>query len=739
MPDLGNGTGQFSQSHLHWMLIHDTKISIEDDIVITDSINIPISELPTFSDFVKKNIGKGVFDVTSLSEATMNSINKAVFDTLSVTDSLSDIINLTKITDISAFTDTIKTSINRSVRIPQTIPIFVYLDLISFQGDEQALANIYAKHQKPSDYLIVFNNAAYLPSGYHYLNPIMTNTVTLPQLGSSYSSLPDAAGDIATISSLGYKVQVWDLEPGLTPVNQMPFNTLNCVIQSIDGTGVTGKPPHVMGTANWNATHQAFATGSLYMVKITGLVPNALFNRIGINANTAVGNIGLAVYDDVGGVPTNKLLQSGSLSIISGLNYYLVGPANGSGIAVPSGSGGNTSGVVWIGLENDNAGLDLVCSTGQTSGTLKIRAASFGVFQTPLTSVTNGTFPFYAELAQTGIGYGDTSVQFPSFTNACRAAIPPLQASTTPFNMNDSDVLNMTANMDMYIIQLQPFINGSQATLLSLYNKFANDAISVNPNCKIIFQMSCTLSTLQQMQTAWDYLVANATHRPDGVTIFFGSSDGGGSGVAGTTTKAISIMDSIFGYIEGESILIQDVITRNIGKSVSDTISFIDKPILARLKSVSDTVSTIDTISRKIGKSLNEVMSMGDSVSKSLGKAIRDNITMTESQPLGISGSHSFINENISVIDVISKSIMKAMSDTLILDDTDVKNVRGVPRAVSDVGGFTDNLVKTIGRGIFDTIVSTDIVSFVTKSFILKSSQKIKLNISSINIIGEGK
>jgi len=140
-------------------------------------------------------------------------------------------------------------------------------------------------------------------------------------------------------------------------------------------------------TNGFNNTNQTFATGSMYVGKLSGLPPNALISDLTIDVSTAAGNIRIKAFDSVDEIPTN-LLGEGNSTTVGGtgnqkfpfISTFTV-PANGE---------------IWVGFENDSASLDLstTASLGagvQTKSVTHTFAPGPATFGTP-TDETYGMF-----------------------------------------------------------------------------------------------------------------------------------------------------------------------------------------------------------------------------------------------------------------------------------------------------------------------------------------------------------
>lgn len=107
-----------------------------------------------------------------------------------------------------------------------------------------------------------------------------------------------------------------------------------------------------VNTNNFQAGATNALVGNIYVHKFTGLANTATIIKFGLNVNTAAGHVRLKIYDDVGGVPTHLLGESGSLTVLgTGLQNFTM--------SVPI-----TSTTIWGGFETDNNTLSLKSSGG---------------------------------------------------------------------------------------------------------------------------------------------------------------------------------------------------------------------------------------------------------------------------------------------------------------------------------------------------------------------------------------
>src|SRR5437879_12572749 len=118
---------------------------------------------------------------------------------------------------------------------PNTQPLFIFIQRKTYDSTEMLnLTNIYRKHARPTDILIMFANV--LGGPFTYLDSKMKDNV--PCLyGSVYNSDIDSTNDAPTLQSMGYNAQVYDYEPSNTPCDQLPNGHLNCPIHTMNGTG----------------------------------------------------------------------------------------------------------------------------------------------------------------------------------------------------------------------------------------------------------------------------------------------------------------------------------------------------------------------------------------------------------------------------------------------------------------------------------------------------------------------
>jgi len=139
----------------------------------------------------------------------------------------------------------------------------------------------------------------------------------------------------------------------------------------------------------FDATNSTQTTGFVYTSQFTGLTLGEFINSISLKITTAAGNIRIKLYGDNAGEPDILLGESQSLSVSgTGIQPFPLIKK----VEVP------TDGIVWASFENDNALLDISETTGQSSGTLKSVAHTYGSGPDPFGSPSNGTVPKWTQI-----------------------------------------------------------------------------------------------------------------------------------------------------------------------------------------------------------------------------------------------------------------------------------------------------------------------------------------------------
>lgn len=103
----------------------------------------------------------------------------------------------------------------------------------------------------------------------------------------------------------------------------------------------------VLGTVGSTASHTAGLQGQVWIYYVSGLIAGNPVTSVGVNAFATAGNIRVKAYDDIAGVPTNLLAESGSTAVSAGWNDVAVS------FTVPA------NGIVWFGFEGDGASVDI--------------------------------------------------------------------------------------------------------------------------------------------------------------------------------------------------------------------------------------------------------------------------------------------------------------------------------------------------------------------------------------------
>jgi hypothetical protein len=144
----------------------------------------------------------------------------------------------------------------------------------------------------------------------------------------------------------------------------------------------------VTSNNGFNATTATSPTGTLSAVQFTGLTPGVFIDSFDLNVNVASGNVRISVYGDAVSTPDLLLGESPSIPVATTgeVNFRLQ-----KQVEVPQ------DGILWLSYENDDAGLDLDLSTGQSSGTLYTVSHTYGTAPSPFGG-SAGTSPFWAQL-----------------------------------------------------------------------------------------------------------------------------------------------------------------------------------------------------------------------------------------------------------------------------------------------------------------------------------------------------
>ncbi len=140
---------------------------------------------------------------------------------------------------------------------------------------------------------------------------------------------------------------------------------------------------------SYNATTGIYGTGSIFAVQLTGLEMGKMIDSVDLNVTVADGNIRVKIFTDSANKPDILLGESDSI------------PVSGTGVQnfrflkeveIP------IDGQVWIAFETDSASLDIVRSTGQSSGTNYSVAHTFGVGPDLWSGGSAGTTPFWTQV-----------------------------------------------------------------------------------------------------------------------------------------------------------------------------------------------------------------------------------------------------------------------------------------------------------------------------------------------------
>jgi len=139
----------------------------------------------------------------------------------------------------------------------------------------------------------------------------------------------------------------------------------------------------------FDATNSTQTTGFVYTSQFTGLTLGEFINSISLKVTTAAGNVRIKIYGDNAGEPDILLGESQSLSVSgTGIQAFTLIKK----VEVP------IDGIIWASFENDNASLDISETTGESSGTLKSVAHTYGAGPDPFGSPTNGTIPKWTQI-----------------------------------------------------------------------------------------------------------------------------------------------------------------------------------------------------------------------------------------------------------------------------------------------------------------------------------------------------
>jgi len=139
----------------------------------------------------------------------------------------------------------------------------------------------------------------------------------------------------------------------------------------------------------FDATNSTQTTGFIYTSQFTSLTLGEFINAVSLKVTTAAGNVRIKLYSDLNGNPDQLLGESSSLSVSgTGIQSFPLIKK----VEVP------IDGIIWASFENDNALLDISETTGESSGTLKSVAHTYGSGPDPFGSVTDGTVPKWTQL-----------------------------------------------------------------------------------------------------------------------------------------------------------------------------------------------------------------------------------------------------------------------------------------------------------------------------------------------------
>lgn len=131
-----------------------------------------------------------------------------------------------------------------------------------------------------------------------------------------------------------------------------------------DTQGDTSSNYSMVGYANANASLTASASGAL--------------QSVGVNLQSAAGNICVAIYDDSGGKPNNLLGTSASQAAVAGWNDIAI-----SGVSITQGQ------VYHLGYQIDNGGSYVYRSA--TSGTCYYKGEPYGTWPNPFSNPSSAT------------------------------------------------------------------------------------------------------------------------------------------------------------------------------------------------------------------------------------------------------------------------------------------------------------------------------------------------------------
>ncbi len=136
-------------------------------------------------------------------------------------------------------------------------------------------------------------------------------------------------------------------------------------------------------TKGWTAATKTTLTGSVYVVRFSGLDAGDEISHVMLDIITSAGNIRVKVYDEVSSEPTNLLAESGSVASPGTGNQYI---ALTSRATIPA------NGIVWVGFESDSNSLVVNNTTGLTSGSTKTVLHTYGTGPNPFGTPTNQTY-----------------------------------------------------------------------------------------------------------------------------------------------------------------------------------------------------------------------------------------------------------------------------------------------------------------------------------------------------------
>lgn len=192
-------------------------------------------------------------------------------------------------------------------------------------------------------------------------------------------------------------------------------------------------------------------------------------------------------------------------------------------------------------------------------------------------------------------------------------------------------------------------------------------------------------------------------------------------------SDTLAVTDSLsfdMGKVVSESISFTDLIGLGTTKNVSDILAITDSVALAIAQEFSDNLSVSDDLSLNIGKNFSEVVSLLDSFVTSMGVAfsdilsINDNVALQVSKPfsdsLGITDDFAILLSRafadlLGLTDTVVFGIGKNFPETLSLTDV-LGRVIAYSRSYSDTLGITDDLALTFSKNLADSLGITDAV-----------------------------